>query len=210
MSLASSCSLIAALLVVGVAAGDLAERGVALYAHEGVKSLRRGVGRSGRVAVNLSFGRNAEAARVGRIHVEHGAVGVTHSPHEYHAYHDGIAHLVVDLDGRNVHVADAQRYFLARHEGVDPKIARAAESAAVLAEEYHHARLVGLLHVEAVEHHHDGDKTDRCGGDGQPEQIVGQHGEEEENDGRNQQKGDGEHDEAVQDLTGIREFFAIS
>ena len=129
-------------VVVGKPACHLAQRCIALYAHEGLEG--------GAVVGRAELHAAATARHAGGIDVEDGAVGILHLPHEHHAYHHRVAHLVVDLYGLHVHVVEAQRHLAGCHEGIYPKEAGLAECAAIVAEEYHHAGLVGLLHKEAA------------------------------------------------------------
>ena len=105
-------------VVIGVEAGHFAQSRVALHGHEAVVR--------------------------GGFHIEAGAVGVLHLPHQHQADHDGVAVAVVDLDGLHVHVVGAEAHLLAGVEGIGPEETVVAHSAHVFTKESKYARVVGL------------------------------------------------------------------
>ena len=131
-------------VVVGVLPGDLPQRGVALDADELLECEhpRR----------HVAAASSCNGCHCLRVYLKHCFVGVLETPHQHHAYQDGVAHLVVDLDGLGIEVPGAERECLGRHEGVDPVEARVAERALVLAEEHHHLCLIRLKHHVAEQH----------------------------------------------------------
>ena len=128
---AAQCQLLVAgavLFVVGIAAGDLAQGGVALDCYKAL----------GRLAVAC-------------VEVKTNTVGVFHAPYEHHADKNGVADLVVDLYGGDVEVVDAQRNLARCQEGIEPVESGARHRAAVFAEEKQYNRLIRFEHNEAAQ-----------------------------------------------------------
>ena len=186
-------------IVVGVEASHFAEGGVALHVDKAVVALERG----GLGAVFLDGGGGVD------LDVEAGLVGVLDFPHQHEADHDGVAVLVVHLDGGHVHVARPQREAALAVEGVHPEEAVVGHRAAVLAEEGEHARLVGLddHEADAVE------DVEAAGHDAEnsPE-VLAFPGKEDgdEHDGHHHDNVQKELEEAVvDDSHGAFEFFCF-
>lgn len=204
--------VLAVFLVVGVAAGDFPQRGVALDSDKSVQGFCGSVGIL-RVLFDLSVGADGYRGGVRGVHVENGAIGVVDFPDKHHAYHHRVADLVIDLYRGDVHVADSERDFLFVHERIDPEIARPAESAAIFSEENHDSRLVRLLSEEADRenrHQQNGHAyRDAQNGAVGVATFVG----EDESDGyhyrRNEQNDCRKHGESVEDHASVGHFLSF-
>ena len=106
MAIASERDLLMApaFLIVGILARHFAQRSIALDIDEGIERIGYGTCLPGGNAI----ARNVYKRRRAGIDIKHRAICVLYFPHQYHTDHYRIAHFIIDLDGRDVHIADSQ------------------------------------------------------------------------------------------------------
>ena len=121
--------------------GHLAQRSIALHADKLLQGIHDALHVCSHGSLHLLRHRL-------RIDLEECLVGVLQLPYEHQSNHDGVAHLVVHLDGLGIKVAGSHREGLGSVERVDPVVTGLRERARVLAEPRDDTCLVGLQHDE--------------------------------------------------------------
>ncbi len=183
-------------VVIGIAAGHLAQGGVALHADEILESVREGPG-------------GAACRRTGKglaVDFEQGLVCVLQLPYEDHADEDRIAGLVIDLDGLGIQVPGAEAYALDAQERVNPVKSCPREGSAVFSEENKDLRLIGLQLDESLGAQDDGDQAE-CTEQGVGTVLLGL--DEAENAQRHQAQDQEQGDKTVKDQTVVGYFFLV-
>ncbi len=184
-------------IVVGIAAGDLAQGGVTLHADEILEGLRKRPG-------------GAAGRRSGKgltVDFEQGLVRVLQLPHEDHADQDRVAGLVIDLDRLGVQVPGAETDAFDAQQRIDPVETCPRESPAVFSEEDKDFRLVGLQFDESLGAQDDGDHAE-CAEESEGSVLL--RLDEEEHTQGHQAQDQEQSEKTVEDQTMVGDFFLVS